>query len=279
MKIKNFLGAYRARAYFLCSSKEMTPEMICVAFTGNAKMEHSGVKRLVKSCKKFDVVLQIAGRKTFSWREKVETTRECLVKMRTTGFSGLTSTEPWNGLVLVCDAFDVRLMCGADEIVQCYRELVPNADKILFTGEREPSHQTEAATAILSLPEPAVYRHFASCMLLGPRQLVARMLNDVTNAMQQNVQKIVSVAGCRCGPQPKMLCDQWYISQWVSKNPDKATIDTGCLIFWSTRGEHKNFTEKYAEASKDERTRAMRFLNRTTKTRPCVLHTPQPEKT
>lgn len=243
-------------------------KLICVTFTGNIKF-HSGVQRLIKSCKQFDVVLQMAGKKTFSWREKVEATRDFLIKLRTFG-----NGSGWDGLVLVCDAFDVRFLCGAEEIVRKYHEMIPDADKILFSGERESSHQTEITSS--SNDANVVYKNFSSCMILGKRQQLIRMLNEVILSMQHNISKNISVVGCRCGPPPKTLCDQWYMAQWASLNQEKVVIDVNCSIFWSTRGEHKKFTEKYAEAIRDDVTKTRRFLNRTTRTKPCVLHTPLP---
>lgn len=243
-------------------------QLICVTFTGNIKF-HSGLQRLIKSCKQFNVVLQMTGKKSFSWREKAEATRDFLIKLRTYG-----DGTGWNGLVLVCDAFDVRFLCGAEEIIEKYRAMIPNSDRILFAGERENSHQTE----IMLSETSCIYRNFSTCLMLGPRQHVIRMLNDVVHAMDQNITKNISVIGCRCGPSPKTLCEQWYIAQWASKNREKVMIDDSCSVFWSTRGEHKGFTEKYAEPIRDESTRTMRFLNKTTRTKPCILHTPLPSE-
>jgi hypothetical protein len=243
-------------------------EFVCTTFTGNIK-NYSGLNRLMKSCKRFEIKFEMTGSKTFSWTEKIQATRDSLMKLRDIEKNG----QCWNGLVLVCDAFDVRILCGEDEIIRKFNEMIPDSKKILFCGERENSHQTQIMSDETST---SVYKNFSTSMILGQRSLIVSMLNEVLEMITRNQLQKTSPIGCRCGPRPQMLCDQWYVAQWADKNREKVLIDEVCNIFWSTRGESKDFSRKFAEPVRDEITRTKRLLNRTTRTKPCILHSPCP---
>jgi len=236
----------------------------CFAYASDG--QHPGLKRLRETAGKFRIDFETIGTrnrssgKAFRWHQKVEDFREALhCKIR------------GNGLVLLCDGYDVRFLAPATEIVERYNTLVPKHDKILICGERKyVHHHAKLAETKWTSGREGLYPFPSTCMMLGPRKLMMQMLDAIPLQGERTDRE-----HCRCGPRPFLPCDQSMVGLWLSRNPGAFLIDTKTDLFWSTRGEHKDFTKKHAVVVRSENG-LRRLKNRNTQAMPCVLHVPVP---
>jgi hypothetical protein len=176
-----------------------------------------------------------------------------------------------NGLILICNAYNVRLMCGAEEIIAQYKELSPKQNSIVFAGERKYEHHHKRLPEIAwkkSTPhEPYI---FPGSDFIGPRRLVLKMLKAIIDGSgRSQIYDMRSNEFCQCIPRLVQACDQSLCGMWAFRNLNKkAIIDSGAKLFWSARGEQRNFFERYAIRDRG------RLRNRETRTQPCVIHVP-----
>jgi hypothetical protein len=235
----------------------------CFAYASNG--QHPGLKRLRETAEKFLIDLETVGArnrssgKVFRWQQKVEDFRQALHQK----FRG-------DGLVLLCDGYDVRFLASSDEIISRYHELVPEGDKVVVCGERKYVHHHAKIPETTWLSTEGPYRYPSTCVMMGPRKLVMKMLDAIPLHRERNDRD-----HCRCGPRPFLPCDQSMIGLWLSRNRETFVIDTLGHLFWSTRGEHKEFMKKHATVIRMENG-GRRLKNRNTNKLPCVIHVPVP---
>ena len=280
--------------------------MKCFVYASNG--QDKGLKRLRESAKKYKISLETVGMrnqvsgKAFRWTQKLEDFRQVV---HTSGRGA--------DFILLCDGYDVRFLSTEHEIMARYHEICPQQNKVLVCGERKNLHcplphtQLQSQHPQQSSPHPqqqTIYKYPSTCILLGPRKLIQEML-DTSLSYLHDIQhprvphprtpqhQSSSYTYCKCSPDSqkvKMVCDQSLLRAWLLENPTKHVIDTQASVFWSTRGEHKDFMKKHAQVivatqqqlpqqiSPPPHIKHRRLRNLNTGTEPCILHVPMPHK-